>query len=567
MAHSTSAKLLLLCLLLVSLGAKPGEKEKRVALVIGNGAYQGMTRLANPPQDSRDVGRKLESLGFAVTRIEDQSKTAMERAVEEFAKQSRGARVAILYYSGHGIQVDGRNYLIPVDAETPDDESGMHRQAVELEWIVEQTTKSAKVSLIFMDACRNNPGLDRKLPSKGKDVLRDVRLATVPRGMVQVLYAASKGQRALDSVGEGRTKSRNSPFAEALLSHLSDRDAVQLVVAKVIRQVKERTKGEQQPEQQGNVDEELYLAGKIAPLVCPSGSSLVAGACQPLVNKTCEGGLHWEELKGCVPNIVAPIGGIPVEQHFPAETTLRPKMVWIPAGGFWMGSPREEGDADEHPQHKVELTRSFWMSETEVTLGQYEQTVKMNPSSLSTAREAKRHPVVNVSWNDAVMYCNKLSERTGLESCYEAKDGTFLWPKGTECQGYRLPTEAEWEYAAKAGKETRYVGGNDPDEVAWYADNAEGTLHEVGSKDSNRWGLYDMNGNVYEWVWDRSGNYPSTKLFDPTGASVGLFRITRGGAWTSMARNVRSAHRHWSSPNSRSDDLGLRIVRSVLPAE
>lgn len=248
-------KVFLLLSLMLFLGAKQPERQRRVALVIGNGAYLRMTRLSNPPQDVRDVGRKLEALGFEVLVRENLTRAGMEKSIEEFVKTSSGAAVAMFYYSGHGIQLNGSNYLIPVDAELPEDEAGMHRQAVLLEWAVSEMTRVAKVSLIFMDACRNNPGLDEKLPGTGRDGTRDVRLVRVPPGTVYVLYAASKGHRALDGIG----KSRNSPFAEAVLEHISDPEPVQLIATSIIRKVKTRTNQQQRPEQQGNLDDRVYL--------------------------------------------------------------------------------------------------------------------------------------------------------------------------------------------------------------------------------------------------------------------------------------------------------------------
>lgn len=429
-ARPALPKWLLLLSLVVFLGAKPSEREKRVALVIGNGAYQAMTRLTNPPQDARDVGRKLESLGFEVTALENQGRAAMEMAVEVFAKKSQGAKVSVLYYSGHGIQIDGRNYLIPVDAEPPDDEAGMHRQAVELEWLVGRTTRAAQVSLIFMDACRNNPGLDQKLPGSGKDGTRDVRLVTVPKGTVQVLYAASKGQRALDGVGSADKKSRNSPFAEALLEHLGDRDAVQVVATRVIGQVKNRTKNRQQPEQQGNLDELLYLAGRSAPATCPAGTVLTDGACQPVVHKTCPAGLRFDEGVGCVPNVVATLTDTKVRVESVAakpvdsasesglnETKLRPKLVPIPKGRFQMGSPQDEEDSHrDETQHWVELTLPYLMMETEVTQGQYESVMGENPSLVRGGPDAVSRPVESVSWFHAVKYANRLSQMEGWEA-------------------------------------------------------------------------------------------------------------------------------------------------------
>ena len=599
--RSALPKWLLLMSLVVLLGAKPSERAKRVALVIGNGEYQTVTRLTNPPQDARDVGRKLESLGFEVTELENQGRTAMEKAVEEFAKRSQGAKVAVLYYSGHGIQIDGRNYLIPVDAEPPDDEAGMHRQAVELEWVVGRTTKVAEVSLIFMDACRNNPLLDQQLPSSGKDGTRDLRLVTVPKGTVQVLYAASRGQKALDSVGSADQKSRNSPFAEALVEHLGDPDAVQVVAARIIGQVKSRTKNQQQPEQQGNLDEVLYLAAKSAPVTCPAGMVLADGVCQPMVHKTCPPGMRFEEGVGCVPNVVvgskpaevktAPLVALPTALD-PAtafnETKYRPKMVPIPKGRFLMGSPEDEkGRTGRENQHWVELTQAYVMMETEVTQGQYQAVMGENPSLTRKTKEvwddgtelgshedckdagvSADRPVYCVDFLDAAKYANRLSKIEGFEECYRLAGREVSWEKKLGCKGYRLPTEAEWEYAARAGRMTVYAGSEKADEVGWYRDNSGHQTHPVKQKKANDWNLHDMSGNVWEWVWDLYGyrRYEEKEQRDPVGppkaTAGGAARVMRGGSVGGNLSEMGVARRYGDAPNGRYRTRGFRLVRS-----
>ncbi len=584
---SALPKWLLMMSLVVLLGAKPSERDKRVALVIGNGSYRAVTRLTNPPQDARDVGRKLESLGFEVKILENQSRAAMEDAVERFANRSKGAKVAVLYYSGHGILAAGKNYLIPVDAEPPDDEVGMQRQAVDLDWVVQQTTSVAEVSLIFMDACRNNPLLDQRLPGSGRDGTRDLRLATVPKGTVQVLYAASRGQKALDSVGTADKKSKNSPFAEALLEHLGDPDAVQVVAARIIGQVKSRTKNQQQPEQQGNLDEVLYLAGKSAPVTCPAGMVISEGVCQPVMNKTCPPGLRFEEGVGCVPTVVAvskpaevktvpvvsqpnPIVAQPTEvgeETALAETKYRPKMVPIPKGRFLMGSPKDEKDrGDFEKQHWVELTQPYVMMETEVTQGQYQAVMGKNPSNFTRDPEAARHPVETVSWFDAVAYANRLSQTEGIEECYRMVGTVVSWEKKQDCRGYRLPTEAEWEYAARAGQKTVYAGSGNADEVGWYRAIIGYQTQPVKQKKANEWKLYDLSGNVWEWVWDCYGNYEEKERRDPVGpppvyTSV-VSRVVRGGGWNDGARWMRVAYRSRYAPGDRDRDRGFRLVRS-----
>lgn len=596
MPPQKSPKWMLVLSLVVLLGAKTSEREKRVALVIGNGAYLGMTRLTNPPQDAKDVGRKLESLGFDVIALENQGRAAMERAVEEFAKRSHGANVAVLYYSGHGIQIDGRNYLIPVDAEPPGDEAEMHRQAVELEWVVGRTTRVAKVSLVFMDACRNNPGLDRKLPGSGRDGTRDVRLLAVPKGTVQVLYAASRGQRALDSVGSADKKSRNSPFAEALLDHLGDRDAVQVVATKVIGQVKNRTEHQQLPELQGNLDELLYLAGKSAPITCPAGMVLADGACQPVMNKTCPPGLRFAEGVGCVPNVVPgnkpdQVSAEPTVARPTAvgsdttleETIHRPKLVPIPKGRFLMGSPNaEKGRGDDETEHWVLLTQPYLMMETEVTQGQFQSVMGRNPSAtrktlvyLASGTETGSQddckdagvssdlPVYCVDFFDAVRYANRLSQIEGIEECYRLAGTEVRWDG---CKGYRLPTEAEWEYAARAGQRSVYSGSSSAEEVGWYYGNSGSQTHSVKKKKANEWGLYDLTGNVWEWVWDWYADHDAKEQRDPVGPpkleAGAVLRVVRGGGWSRDTEGVRVAIRARRVPNGRYQDQGFRLVRS-----
>lgn len=159
-------------------------------------------------------------------------------------------------------------------------------------------------------------------------------------------------------------------------------------------------------------------------------------------------------------------------------------------------------------------------------------------------------PVVNVSWYDAISFCNLLSRHSGLKECYAVSDGgeSVVWDR--EADGYRLPTEAEWQYACKAGTEGYRYG--ELNEIAWYHDNSAGMVHEVGQKLPNAWGLYDMLGNVWEWCWD---------VYD---AKVyGSYRVFRGGSWAEEARGCGSTCRRRSHPTFRIDDLGFRLARSL----
>ena len=176
-----------------------------------------------------------------------------------------------------------------------------------------------------------------------------------------------------------------------------------------------------------------------------------------------------------------------------------------------------------------------------------------------------KRPVQNINWFDAVEYMNKLSEREGLMPCYRRTGQEVEWDRS--CTGYRLPTEAEWEYAARAGTVTAYSFGDDASELgeyAWYSRNAEGQVREVGTKRANPWGLYDMHGNVWEWVWDWHGPYGAQAATDPTGPEDGSLRVLRGGSFIVGPWVLRSALRVWDLPVDR--DLlrndGVRCARA-----
>jgi formylglycine-generating enzyme required for sulfatase activity len=230
-------------------------------------------------------------------------------------------------------------------------------------------------------------------------------------------------------------------------------------------------------------------------------------------------------------------------------------VVRVRAGSFTMGSQNSEDgrDADE-AQHQVTLTRDFWLGATEVTQAQWRAMLGSNPSRFD---DCDACPVESVSWDDAVAYLNALSDREGLGRCY---DGANF--RGVGCEGYRLPTEAEWEYAARAGTTGPRYG--DLDAIAWHFDNSGGETHPVGQKQPNAWGLHDMLGNVSEWLHDWYGSYPSGAVSDPQGPVGGANRVSRGGGWGSGAGSLRAAARGSGTPGVRDYGfLGFRLSRSV----
>jgi formylglycine-generating enzyme len=234
-----------------------------------------------------------------------------------------------------------------------------------------------------------------------------------------------------------------------------------------------------------------------------------------------------------------------------------PAMVRVEGGTFQMGTANG-GDDDERPVHTVTV-KSFYMGKYEVTQKEWQEVMRNNPSNF----KGDNLPVENVSYYNAIEYCNKLSQREGLTPAYSGSGDNITcdW----NANGYRLPTEAEWEYAAKGGNGSpgnyTYSGSNTIGDVAWYVDNSGGRTQPVGTKAANSLGIHDMSGNVWEWCWDWYGGYSSGSQNDPRGASSGTSRVVRGGGWGYSAGALCSALRSYDYPSCRYGYLGFRLAR------
>lgn len=281
-----------------------------------------------------------------------------------------------------------------------------------------------------------------------------------------------------------------------------------------------------------------------------------------------------------------------------AEEFVGPELVLVKAGTFQMGD--EIGDLWDgcQPVHTVTLTYDYWIGKYEITFAQYDEfchaTDRVLPFDYGWGREDR--PVINVNWRDAVAYCNWLSEMDGLPPAYN-QEGELLDSNGnvttdiTKVAGYRLPTEAEWEYAASGGHQASssprflYSGSNDIDEVAWYFANSgeyeftgsplgfdysnhgsayiQGiSTHPVGQKKPNQLGVYDMSGNVWEWCHDWYGNYTDEDKINPIGAESSHVRVMRGGSWIFGANDCRVGCRLYRGPHDKIFRLGFRIART-----
>lgn len=237
-----------------------------------------------------------------------------------------------------------------------------------------------------------------------------------------------------------------------------------------------------------------------------------------------------------------PTPGNPASSDETVVNSIGMTFLLIPAGEFSMGS--QEGDYDERPVHKVRISRSFYLGKYEVTQGQWQMVMGTKPSHFAGDPNL---PVEQVSWEDVQAFVRTLNAKEGGPT-------------------YRLPTEAEWEHAARAGATSVYSFGDDAEQLgayAWYGDNAGGRTHTVGKRRPNAWGLYDMHGNVWEWVQDWYGPYDVDPGMDPQGSAPGTYRVYRGGGWGTFAGNCRASDRNFEVPGEHLAGLGFRLLREI----
>jgi uncharacterized repeat protein (TIGR02543 family) len=282
----------------------------------------------------------------------------------------------------------------------------------------------------------------------------------------------------------------------------------------------------------------------------------------------------WDSANPWNPAIAEATADAVYTARFTQAANIPPTMIAVPGGAFTMGSPESEVDrnSNEGPQHQVTVS-SFYMGKHEVTQKEYYDTMGSWPDTApsDTLGLGDSYPMYNVTWYDAIEYCNRRSGDEGLTPAYTVSGETVTWDKSAS--GYRLPTEAEWEYACRAGTTTTFSTG---DTITTDQVNFDGTFQynmnpagvnrgkttEAGSFAPNDWGLYDMHGNVYEWCWDwYASSYDSGPLTDPDGAVSSNYRVRRGGSWINTGRYLRSAYRSYIYYSDRSNLVGFRLVR------
>ncbi|MBN2053398.1 formylglycine-generating enzyme family protein [bacterium] len=273
-----------------------------------------------------------------------------------------------------------------------------------------------------------------------------------------------------------------------------------------------------------------------------------------------------------------PAIGAQIEPRY-AIADLEMTMIRVEPGEFWLGSPdgnpppeypgpreKEVGRDPDEGVRVVRLEKSYYLGMTEVTQAQWRAVTGETPSHFGQC--GAECPVESVTWYDCIRFCNLLSRRAGLAEVYEIQGDRVVWVDGVD--GYRLPTEAEWEYACRAGTGTALYNGDlspalktHPNlaRIAWYKNNSNNAPHRVMTREPNAWGFHDMSGNVFEWCWDWMATYPEGLLIDPRGPVEGQYRIARGGSWFSYAWYCRSAYRVRYEPDFQWMDLGVRIAR------
>jgi formylglycine-generating enzyme required for sulfatase activity len=627
--------------------------EKRVALVVGNSNYQIAPALTNPQNDARDIAAALKRLNFDVTTGLDLTVAQFDNAVDVFTAAAKDADVALFFFSGHGVQVDKRGYLAPINVKIESESSAL-RELVAIQEVVSRIENAAKVSVILLDACRDSP-LQERLRRVAKEQNKEL---VPPKGLPPVsvvgsntliVYATVPGETASDGSG------RNSPFTASLLDHIETPGlAVEIMFARVTADVLKKTGGKQQPERYSRLQTELVLLGPqqtLAPKP-PAGP-------QPPVGEVAHAWGDIKDLKdvavfeafrkqygqanalydtlasqridelkraqtasngGTAPSLWPWTSGKPAEAEKPQDTQTRPvlaakdtqvavvapprpasaptisdepvcegllvaagqskvqpcikpgsgaffkdcpdcpEMVVVPSGSFTMGSPESEPERlyGEGPEHKVTISEPFAVGRFAVTFAEWDACAHdggcggHEPSDQGWGRS--NMPVINVSWNDAQAYVKWLSEKTGRR--------------------YRLLSEAEREYAARAGKKSPFWWGAyiTPEQANYNGDytyngGAKGVFRgkttPVQSFDPNPWGLYQVHGNVWEWVEDcRHDNYDSAPS-DGSAWTTGECRVRslRGGSWNRRPQDLRAAFRDKGGfPNDRYYGIGFRVA-------
>ncbi len=518
---------------------------QRIALVIGCNRYANLSegkQLTSPVADAIDVAAMLKSLGYTLVTgaaVTDAGRDTIVTATENFAAQASGADAAVFYFSGHGIQVGDDNFLMPSDSPKLSSYSVLKNRGIQLRETVMVALEEAqaKTKVIILDCCRENPfadQVDEALGKLGKSMRTKGGLGEISGygpGFF-LAFATSPGTLADDGNGQ-----RNSPFTAALLTHLqaSAAEDITPLFRRVKATVRERSGQAQVPWTNDSLDASFVFApGAISDPILNVAPAAVTSS----VGSNNTGG--WRSAPGSEPK---------AGDTWEIALTRGEKITfsYCPAGSFDMGSPPGEEDRGlDEDQVTVRFTKGFWMAQTECSQGQWEAIIETKTSNL---QGSKKLPMKMVSWDETQELLTKLIQTPTL---------TTAWK-------FALPSEAQWEYACRAGTQTPFSFGktlsslqanfdrNQPNSDGIDEPYVEMTV-ETGSYAPNAWGLYDMHGNVAEWCSDR---YIGSRT---AGATRSIYRAFRGGSWSSSADSCRAAFRNFNEPGYRSHRVGVRLA-------
>jgi formylglycine-generating enzyme required for sulfatase activity len=565
---------ILFCLFLILATALPAAAEPRVALVIGNSKYGGdLPKLANPDNDAELMAATLKKLGFTVVKVQDADLNQMKRAIQDFGTKLTNAgkdAVGLFFYAGHGLQIAGNNYLIPVGAKI-EKAADADLEAIDANLVLKQMAFAENsLNILILDACRNNP-LSRGMRSASGGLAKmDAPLGTF------IAYSTAPDQTAAD--GDGK----NSPYTAALTKAMVKPGiAIEEVFRDARVDVLNATNREQIPWESSSLTGAFYFA---------PGSQTAASAAPALTPQAAPAAPVSTVPAPSAPAAPAPDTG--ASKSLPSgggaeskECGNCPKMLAIQGGAFMMGAAPGERDATEYeqPQKKIAI-KSFLIGKFDVTREQFAAFVRSahyQPSDRCDAEgrnkmsadftwdrpgmnvytQTARDPVVCVSWNDANAYVQWLAKITG--------------------KPYRLPSEAEWEYAARAGLTGAFMWDDGDDKgMCRYANVADLSTRDdhpnwniarcndghpytapVDALKPNAFGVHGMLGNVKQWVADCPTPSPSAVPADGTATGGDCAdHMIRGSAWNSPPPLVRFAYREHVPSDYAANNLGFRVA-------
>lgn len=528
-------------------------KSKRYAIVIGVDSYRDkqINRLYGAAKDARTLRDALvKYAGFPEDQVtllatgEPEEREPSRANILQRLLNLNGVvpkdGLLLVSFAGHGLQRSQKAFLLPMDAKIGS-LSLLENTAisvVDTRAYIRQT--GVRQVLVIMDACRNDPGGRADAPNPMTEAYHfdfDTRNQQVEA--FATLYATGEGQRAYEY-----TEKNQGYFTWTLVEGLKGAAANargEVTLAGLVSYLQEKVPKHvlqdlgQEKKQRPWAQIEGYKADEL----------VISTADNSAIDKAATGSPNPMPADSASP-------GSAKQEHVDLQTFSETaggaaiEMVRVPAGRFTMGSPDSEAGrmADEGPQRQVSVS-SFFMSKYEVTQTQWRAVatglpkVKVDLNLDPSYFKGNNLPVENVSWKEAVEFCDRLSRATD--------------------KVYRLPTEAEWEFACRATTKGPYEGS--PETLGWYASNSGNKTHAVGTKQANGFGMYDMHGNVWEWCRDwYSKDYSRSTNDDPRGPTTGVYPVLRGGSWRQGAVSSRSAARGWLSQDTRSNDLGFRIV-------